>query len=113
MGRVLAGGGPTAERLDTLEGMGWLAQKRGDVDRARATYEEMLELSRKSNDGGTVATALNSLGTLAASTGDNAQAKRYLEENLSVLERMGRRIPNDAKQTSRVQPAGAAGAQRG
>jgi predicted ATPase/DNA-binding SARP family transcriptional activator/DNA-binding CsgD family transcriptional regulator len=88
MGRVLAGGGPTAERLDTLEGMGWLAQKRGDVDRARATYEEMLELSRKSNDGGSVATALNSLGTLAASTGDNAQAKRYLEENLSVLERL-------------------------
>ena len=88
MGRVLAGGGPTAERLDTLEGMGWLAQKRGDVDRARATYEEMLELSRKSNDGGNVATALNSLGTLAASTGDNAQAKRYLEENLSVLERL-------------------------
>ena len=88
MGRVLAGGGPSAERLDTLEGMGWLMQKQGDIERARATYEEMLELSRKLDDGGNLATALNSLGTVAASTGDNEEAKRYLKENLSVLERL-------------------------
>ncbi len=88
MGRVLACRGPAAARLGALEGMGWLAQKQGDVERARATYKEMLKLSRELGDGGNVATALNSLGTLAASTGDNAQAKRYLEENLSVLERL-------------------------
>ncbi len=88
MGRVLAGGGPLVERLDALEGMGWLTQKQGDVERARETYKEMLELSRKLDDGGNLATALNSLGTLAASTGDNEEAKRYLKENLSVLERL-------------------------
>jgi predicted ATPase/DNA-binding SARP family transcriptional activator/DNA-binding CsgD family transcriptional regulator len=88
MGQVLADGGPSVERLDALEGMGWLTQKQGDVERARSTYEGMLELSRKLDDGGNLATALNSLGTLAASTGDNEEAKRYLEENLSVLERL-------------------------
>ena len=88
MEQVLAGGGPAAERLGALEGMGWLAQEKGDLERARAAYEEMLELSRKLHDGGNLATALNSLGTLAASTGDNEEAKRYLKENLSMLERL-------------------------
>ena len=48
----------------------------------------MLKLSRELDDRGNVATALNSLGTLAVSTGDNERAKRYLEENLSVLQRL-------------------------
>ena len=42
----------------------------------------------ESGDRGNVATALNSLGTLAVSTGDNERAKRYLEENLSVLQQL-------------------------
>ncbi|MBA2535800.1 MAG: tetratricopeptide repeat protein [Rubrobacter sp.] len=88
--RILAGGSPTPERLRTLEGMGWLAQHQGDIERAKAAYEEMLDLSRESEHKGSVATALNSLGTLAVSEGDNERAKRYLEENLSVLQRMER-----------------------
>jgi DNA-binding CsgD family transcriptional regulator/tetratricopeptide (TPR) repeat protein len=90
MERVHAGGEPAAPqvRVKALEGMGWLMQLQGDHERARATYEEMLKLSRELADKGNIATALNSLGTLAVSTGDNEQAKRYLEENLSVLQQL-------------------------
>ena len=86
--RILADGDPAPERVRALEGMGWLAQHQGDIERAKAAYREMLELSRESGDRGNVATALNSLGTLAVSTGNNERAKRYLEENLSVLQQL-------------------------
>jgi predicted ATPase/DNA-binding SARP family transcriptional activator/DNA-binding CsgD family transcriptional regulator len=86
--RILADGDPAPERVRALEGMGWLAQHQGDIEWAKAAYEEMLELALESGDRGNVATALNSLGTLAVSTGDNERAKRYLEENLSVLQQL-------------------------
>ena len=86
--RILADGDPAPERVRALEGMGWLAQHQGDIERAKAAYREMLKLSRESGDRGNVATALNSLGTLAVSTGDNERAKQYLEENLSVLQQL-------------------------
>jgi predicted ATPase/DNA-binding SARP family transcriptional activator/DNA-binding CsgD family transcriptional regulator len=86
--RILADGDPAPERIMALEGMGWLAQRQGDIERAKAAYREMLKLSRELDDRGNVATALNSLGTLAVSTGDNERAKRYLEENLSVLQQL-------------------------
>jgi predicted ATPase/DNA-binding SARP family transcriptional activator/DNA-binding CsgD family transcriptional regulator len=85
---ILAGGEQGPERARALEGLGWLAQYQGDIERAKAAYREMLKLSRESDDRGNVATALNSLGTLAVSTGDNERAKRYLEENLSVLQQL-------------------------
>jgi predicted ATPase/DNA-binding SARP family transcriptional activator/DNA-binding CsgD family transcriptional regulator len=85
---ILAGGEQGPERARALEGMGWLAQYQGDIERAKAAYREMLKLSRELDDRGNVATALNSLGTLAVSTGDNERAKRYLEENLSVLQQL-------------------------
>jgi non-specific serine/threonine protein kinase len=65
--------------------MGWLTQAQGDTERAEAAYAEMLELSRELGDEGNVATALNSLGTLALTRGDNERARALLEENLSVL----------------------------
>jgi tetratricopeptide (TPR) repeat protein len=72
-------------RVKALEGVGWLTQRQGDTERAKATYEEMLKPSRESSDKGDVATALNSLGTLAVAEGDNEQAKALLEENMAVL----------------------------
>jgi hypothetical protein len=45
----------------------------------------MLELSRELDDKGNTATALNSLGTLALTRGDNERVRALLEENLSVL----------------------------
>ena len=65
--------------------MGWLVQLQGDSERAEATYEEMLKLSRELGDKGNTATALNSLGALALARGDNERAKSLLEENMSVL----------------------------
>jgi len=87
MERVLAGSDPAqaSARIRALEGMGWLLQLQGDFARAKATYEEMLRLSRELGDKGNIATALNSLGTLAAYQGDHEQARALLEENLSVL----------------------------
>ena len=65
--------------------MGWLTQYQGDAERARPTYEEMLGLSRELGDKGNVATALNSLGTVAAQQGDNERARALLQENLEVV----------------------------
>jgi predicted ATPase/DNA-binding SARP family transcriptional activator/DNA-binding CsgD family transcriptional regulator len=87
MGRVLAGGGPGATpiRVNALEGMGWLLQFQGELDRAETTYEEMLRLSRELGDMENAATGLNSLGILAVRRGDNGRARMLLEENLAVL----------------------------
>jgi DNA-binding CsgD family transcriptional regulator len=87
---VLAEGDRAASpaRVKALEGMGWLAQFQGEYQRARATYEEMLELSRGLGDKGNIATALNSLGTVAAQQGDNERARALLQENLGVIEEL-------------------------
>lgn len=87
MEQVLASGERAASpvRVKALEGMGWLAQYQGDFERAEATYEEMLKLSRELGDMGNVATALNSLGTVAAQQGEHERATALLEENLQIL----------------------------
>jgi predicted ATPase/DNA-binding SARP family transcriptional activator/DNA-binding CsgD family transcriptional regulator len=82
------GSAASLARVKALEGMGWLAQGRGEYERARATYEEMLALSRELEDKGNVAIALNSLGTVAAQQGDNERARLFLQENLGVLEEL-------------------------
>ena len=88
--RALAQGNPAASpaRVKALEGMGWLTQLRGDFDRAQASYEEMLELSRMLGDQGNVATALNGLGTVATYAGDGERARELLRENLRVLDEL-------------------------
>jgi predicted ATPase/DNA-binding SARP family transcriptional activator/DNA-binding CsgD family transcriptional regulator len=90
--QVLADDDPTASRMrvKVLEGMGWLVQLQGDHERARATYEEMLKLSRELDDRGNIATALNSLGTVAAQHGDNERASTLLQENLEVIKDLER-----------------------
>jgi predicted ATPase/DNA-binding SARP family transcriptional activator len=77
---------PTPERIKALEGLGWMTQLQGETGRAKAAYGEMLGLSRRSGDKGSVATALNSLGQLAVAEGDHERAAALLEENLAVLE---------------------------
>jgi predicted ATPase/DNA-binding SARP family transcriptional activator/DNA-binding CsgD family transcriptional regulator len=85
--QVLAGAEPAeaTARVKALEGMGWLTQVQGDTERAKATYAEMMELSRELDDKGNLATALNSLGMLAVAQGDTERATSLLEENLAVL----------------------------
>ena len=48
----------------------------------------MLELSRELGDKGDVATALNSLGTIAVQQGNSEQARALLQENMGVLEEL-------------------------
>jgi predicted ATPase/DNA-binding SARP family transcriptional activator/DNA-binding CsgD family transcriptional regulator len=87
LGRVLAGSNSKARsRVKALEGLGWFLQFQGELDRAKTTYKEMLDLSREFGDRESLATALNSLGVLAITRGDNRRARAWLEENLSVLE---------------------------
>jgi predicted ATPase/DNA-binding SARP family transcriptional activator/DNA-binding CsgD family transcriptional regulator len=90
MERALASGDSEASpvRVKALEGMGWLTQGQGDTALAEATYKEMLELSQELNDKGNVATALNSLGTIALTHGNNERARALLEENLAVLRQL-------------------------
>ena len=90
MERVLAGSDPSAApaRVKALEGLGWLAKDLGDSERAEATYEEMLELSRELGDKENIATALNSLGVLAAQRGAYEQATSLLAENLQALRKL-------------------------
>jgi predicted ATPase/DNA-binding SARP family transcriptional activator/DNA-binding CsgD family transcriptional regulator len=90
MERVLAGSEAASApaRIRALEGMGWLTQIQGDNERAEATYEEMLKLSRELYDESNIATALNSLGTLAVVRGNHEQARALLQENLSVLRQL-------------------------
>ncbi len=83
--QALAGSGSAPARVKALEGLGWVTQRQGDTERARAAYEEMLELSRELGSNENIATALNSLGMLAAVEGDNGRARALLEENLAVL----------------------------
>jgi predicted ATPase/DNA-binding SARP family transcriptional activator/DNA-binding CsgD family transcriptional regulator len=88
MEQALAGSDePAPARAKVLEGIGWLAQQY-DPERAKVAYEEMLDLSRELGEKGNVATALNSLATLAALRGDHAQARALLEENLVVLQEL-------------------------
>jgi len=90
---ALAGSGPAVAppRVEALEGMGWLMQAQGDLERAEATYEEMLKLSRELDDKENVATALNSLGALALVRGDNERARVLLEENMAVVQELDER----------------------
>jgi predicted ATPase/DNA-binding SARP family transcriptional activator/DNA-binding CsgD family transcriptional regulator len=78
----------SAARVKALEGMGWLAQLQGDQDRAKASYEEMLELSRVLGDKANMATALNGLGTVATYQGHGERARALLQENLRVLDEL-------------------------
>jgi DNA-binding CsgD family transcriptional regulator/tetratricopeptide (TPR) repeat protein len=86
--RVLADSQPAA-RVKALEGMGWLTQFQGDSERAQATYEQMLGLSRGLGDKGNVATALNSLGTVAAYRGEHVRAMGSFEEALLRGQKLG------------------------
>ncbi len=85
--QALAQGGstPAPVRVKALEGLGWVTQHRGDTERAKAAYGEMLELSKELGSNENIATALNSLGMLAVTEGDNVRARVLLEENLAVL----------------------------
>ena len=99
MGRVLAERRPFVERLDGARGHGV-----ADSEARRRTSERGPPTKRcwsypeSWTTGGNLATALNTLGTLAASTEATTRGEAVPEENLAVLERAGgRRVSNASK----------------
>jgi len=72
-------------RAKVLEGVGWLANQQGDLDRAEAAAEEGLELSAEAGLGGVVvADFQNVLGDAARHRGDYERATELLEKGLAL-----------------------------
>jgi predicted ATPase/class 3 adenylate cyclase len=79
-------GGSSAEvRARVLEGLGWLANRQGDLDRAEETAEEGLKLSAEAGLGEVVAADFQDvLGDAARHRGDYERAAEMLEQSLAV-----------------------------
>ena len=74
-------------RARVLEGVGWLADKQGDLDRAEAAAEEGLELSAEAKLSELVAAEFqNVLGDVARQRGDYERAARLVEESLALYQ---------------------------
>ncbi len=84
---VLAKEGPASAqaRARALEGVGWLANQQGDLNRAEATAEEGLTLSAEAGLGEVVAAGFqNVLGDAARHRGDYERAVELLEKSLAL-----------------------------
>jgi predicted ATPase/class 3 adenylate cyclase len=78
-------GRPSALRAKALEGVGWLADDQGDIDRAVAAAEEGLSLSaRVKIESSVTASFLRMLGSAAYVHGNHEQAARLYEESLAL-----------------------------
>jgi predicted ATPase/class 3 adenylate cyclase len=79
------GGASAKARAKVLEGVGWLANQQGDLDRAEATAEEGLMLSAEAELGEVVAADFqNVLGDAARHRGDYERAEELLEKSLAL-----------------------------
>jgi predicted ATPase len=77
-------------RAKALEGVGWLADRHGDLDRAEAAAEEGLKLSAEAELGElVVAEFQNVLGDAARQRGDYERATRLVEESLALYQAAG------------------------
>ncbi len=77
-------------RVKVLEGLGWLANQQGDLDRAEATAEEGLKLSAEAGLGKVVAADFqNVLGYAATRRGEYERAAELLEEGLALHREAG------------------------
>jgi predicted ATPase/DNA-binding CsgD family transcriptional regulator len=74
-------------RAKALEGVGWLADKQGDLDRAEAAAEEGFELSAEAKLSELVAAEFqNVLGDVTRQRGDYERAARLIEESLALYQ---------------------------
>jgi predicted ATPase/DNA-binding SARP family transcriptional activator/DNA-binding CsgD family transcriptional regulator len=77
-------------RAKALEGVGWLADKQGDLDRAEAAAEEGLKLSAEAELSELGAAEFhNVLGDVARQRGDYERAARLIEESLALYQEAG------------------------
>jgi predicted ATPase len=83
---VLAeGGGTLPARLKVLDGVSWLANAQGDLDRAEEAAEEGLRSSDEAGIEGSVAASFRgTLGDVAQNRGDPEKAKRLFEESVRL-----------------------------
>ncbi len=79
-----AGSAPAHLRARALAGAGVLAADQGDYARARTLHEESLTLLRSLEDLGSVAGALNNLGSAVQQQGDYRAARLLHEESLAL-----------------------------
>lgn len=75
----------------TLHLSGTLAAQQGDLDAARALYEQSLDLRRRLDDRPSIASLLNNLGIIARFQGDPALAERLNAQGLALRRELGDR----------------------
>jgi predicted ATPase len=76
-------------RAELLRAAGRLAHSRGDLDRARALYEDALELWAKLGDDKGVGLSLKDLGNLSIEHGEYDNARTLYEQSLSLHRKVG------------------------
>lgn len=80
----LAVGAPLALQAETLAARGQADWLSGERDAAQQSLPAAVEIARRSNDHRSAATALNTLGNMAASVGDYPAARVYYEQALAA-----------------------------
>ena len=81
-----------AARIAVLDGVGWLANAQGDLDRAQAAAEEGLRLSGEAGIEGSVTASLRgTLGDVVQLRGDSERAKELFEESVRLYRKAGDR----------------------
>jgi non-specific serine/threonine protein kinase len=81
---LFRGLGRTREVVFALSELGWIALRRGELDRAEELIAEASELARASGDERAVATALDAAAAAAESRGDLPRARSLSEEVLQL-----------------------------
>src|SRR5215207_1795180 len=83
-------GRASVARVKALEGVGWLADLQGDIDRAVAAAEEGLRLGARAKlESSDKASFLRILGSAAYVCGDHERAARLCEESLALSREAG------------------------
>jgi tetratricopeptide (TPR) repeat protein len=86
------GDGDIATRIKALDGVAWLANEQGDLDRAEAAADEGLRLDVEAGIGGSAAASLRgTLGDVMHQRGDTERAKELFEESVRLYRKAGDR----------------------
>ena len=89
---VLAKGDGATTRIKALDGVAWLANEQGDLDRAEAAADEGLRLDVEAGIGGSAAASLRgTLGDVMQQRGDPERAKELFEESVRLYRKAGDR----------------------
>ena len=96
--RALRGsGGSSSVRAKALNGLGSLAYRQDDNERAKAYYEEGLARYREAGDTSGIATSLLGLANVTQAEGDHVLSRALYEESLTLYRGLG-----DASGVARV-----------